>query len=211
LRRGVAETEARIVDEHDMEVTVGTTGELMVRTSVPWTISPGYFGMPDTAISCWRNGWFHTGDAFRCDEDGYYYFVDRFKDTIRRRGENISSFEVETEVNSHPDVLESAAIPVPSEWGEDEIKVLIVLKPNSSLTEETLVNFLVDRAPRFMIPRYVEIVEDLPKTEVTQRIRKFELRENALNDRTWDREKNSTYALRPPTSYEGRTANEEDE
>ncbi len=211
LHRGVAGTEARIVDEHDMEAAVGTTGELIVRTSVPWTISTGYFGMPDTSISCWRNGWFHTGDAFRCDEDGYYYFVDRFKDSIRRRGENISSIEVEAEVNSHPAVLESAAIPVPSEWGEDEIKVLIVLKPNSSLTEETLVIFLVDRAPRFMVPRYVEIVEELPKTEATQRVRKFELRENALNDRTWDREKNSIYVPRPPTSYEGRTANEEDE
>jgi crotonobetaine/carnitine-CoA ligase len=199
------------VDEHDIEVAVGTTGELMVRTSVPWTISLGYFAMPDAATSCWRNGWFHTGDAFRCDEDGNYYFVDRFKDSIRRRGENISSFEVEIEVNSHPDVLECAAIPVPSEWGEDEIKVLIVLKPNSSLTEEILINFLVDRAPRFMIPRYVEIVEDLPKTEAMQKIRKFELRENALNDRTWDREESSTYFPRSPTSNEARTTNEGDQ
>ncbi len=125
--------EVRLVDEHDEAVPTGDVGELVVRSDDPWMLCAGYFGMPDQTADAWRNGWFHTGDAFRCDATGNYYFVDRIKDTIRRRGENISSFEVETLVGDHPEVLEVAAIAVPSEWGEDEVKVVVVRVSGSSL------------------------------------------------------------------------------
>jgi crotonobetaine/carnitine-CoA ligase len=181
------EFEVRLVDEHDFEVPVGDVGELIVRHRHPWALNQGYFDMPEKTAEAWRNGWFHTGDAFRCDEQGRYYFVDRIKDALRRRGENISSFEVEGLVNAHPGVLESAVVAVPSEWGEDEIKVCVV-RTDETLTEEQLVRDLIETMPRFMVPRYVELVDSLPKTEATQRVKKNLLRDDPLNDRTWDRE-----------------------
>jgi len=181
------EYEVRLVDEHDFEVPVGEVGELIVRHRYPWALNQGYFDMPDKTVDAWRNGWFHTGDAFRCDEEGRYYFVDRIKDALRRRGENISSFEVEGLVNAHPGVLESAVVAVPSEWGEDEIKVCVV-RGDGALTEERLVRDLIGAMPRFMVPRYVEMVDSLPKTEATQRVKKHLLRVDPLNGRTWDRE-----------------------
>ena len=180
--------EARIVDAHDFEVPPGEIGELIVRHKEPWKLFLGYFGMPDKTVESWRNGWLHTGDAFRRDTEGNYYFVDRFKDAIRRRGENISSFEVELHVNAHPEVQESAAVAVPSEWGEDEVKVVVVRKPDSELKPEVLVQFLARTMPRFMVPRYVEFVSSLPKTDATMRVRKVELRVNPINENTWDRE-----------------------
>ena len=159
-----------------------------MRAREPWVINRGYHGMPEATAAAWRNGWFHTGDAFTVDDDGNYYFVDRIKDAIRRRGENISSFEVEALVNQHPDVVESAALAVPSEYSEDEVKVCVVLSDGAAVTHEELIEFLVPRMPKFMVPRYVEFVDELPKTEGTLRTRKFELRDAALNDATWDRE-----------------------
>jgi crotonobetaine/carnitine-CoA ligase len=181
--------ELRLVDEDDYEVPVGQVGELIVRADEPWTLNAGYFGMPDATAAAWRNGWFHTGDAFRRDEHGNHFFVDRFKDAIRRRGENISSFEVEAHVNTHPEVVESAAVAVPSEWGEDEVKVVVVRSPGSDLSPEGLIAHLVPIMPRFMVPRYVEFVDSLPKTDATHRVRKGELRREPLNSNTWDREK----------------------
>ena len=179
--------EVRLVDEHDYEVPVGQIGELIVRHRDPWALCQGYFGMPDKTAEAWRNGWFHTGDAFRVDELGRYYFVDRFKDAIRRRGENISSFEVEALVSAHPGVLESAAIPVPSEWGEDEVKVCVV-RADPALTEEQLIRDLITTMPGFMVPRYIEFTDDLPKTDATQRVKKNLLRVDPLNPNTWDRD-----------------------
>jgi crotonobetaine/carnitine-CoA ligase len=187
VREGYPGYDVRIVDEHDYEVPTGEFGELVVRTAVPWTLNAGYLGMPEATADAWRNGWFHTGDGFVRDGDGYYYFVDRIKDAIRRRGENISSFEVEADVNAHPAVLESAAVAVASELGEDEVKVVVVAKPGQTFTPEALIEFLASRMPRFMIPRYVEVVDELPQTP-TMRVRKALLREHALNERTWDRE-----------------------
>ncbi len=180
--------DVRLVDEHDYDVPVGQVGELVIRTDEPWMLCSGYHGRPEKTAAAWRNGWFHTGDAFRCDTAGNYYFVDRFKDAIRRRGENISSFEVEALTNAHPGVAESAAIAVPSEWAEDEVKVVVVRMPDSGLDAETLVQDLIETMPRFMVPRYVEFVDSLPKTDATQRIKKVELRADALNEHTWDRE-----------------------
>ncbi|MEX0665280.1 MAG: AMP-binding protein [Acidimicrobiia bacterium] len=188
LRPGWAGYEVRIVDEHDQAVGTDEVGELIVRTEEPWVLNSGYYGMPDATSTAWRNGWFHTGDAFRCDADGNYYFVDRIKDAIRRRGENISSFEVEALVNQHPDVAESAAIGVPSEYTEDDVKVCVVLVAGSALVAEELVTWLAPRMPKFMVPRYVEFVEVLPKTEATFRTQKVKLRDEALNENTWDRE-----------------------
>jgi len=115
LKSGYPGVEVRIVDVNDNPVPVGGVGELIVRTSEPWTLNAGYFGVPEAAAEVWRNGWFHTGDAFRCDDDGYFYFVDRLRDTIRRRGENISSFEVEAVANEHVAIAESAAVAVPAD------------------------------------------------------------------------------------------------
>jgi crotonobetaine/carnitine-CoA ligase len=179
--------EVRLVDEHDFEVPVGEVGELVVRHRDPWVLCQGYFDMPDKTADAWRNGWFHTGDAFRVDEQGRFYFVDRIKDAIRRRGENISSFEVEALVSGHSGVIESAAIPVPSEWGEDEVKICVV-RSDDALTEEQLILDLIKTMPGFMVPRYVEFTDSLPKTDATQRVKKNLLRIEPLNSNTWDRE-----------------------
>jgi crotonobetaine/carnitine-CoA ligase len=184
--------EVRIVDEFDEEVPVGTVGELLVRSDEPWMITPGYWHQPERTAEAWRNGWFHTGDAFRRDEDGNHYFVDRLKDAIRRRGENISSFEVEASVNQHPAVQECAAVAVPSELGEDEIKVLVVPVADQQIDPAELIDFLEPRMPKFMLPRYVEVLPALPKTDATFRTRKVELRAAGLTDATYDREKLST-------------------
>jgi carnitine-CoA ligase len=188
LRPGWAGYEVQIVDEHDQPLPANVPGELVVRTREPWVLNRGYHGKPEATAAAWRNGWFHTGDAFSYDDDGNYYFFDRIKDAIRRRGENISSFEVEALVNEHPEVVESAAIAVPSEYTEDEVKVCVVRAEGSALTGAQLVEFLVPRMPRFMVPRYVQFIDELPKTEGTMRIRKFELRSEPLDERTWDRE-----------------------
>ncbi len=189
LRDGYPGTEVKVVDAHDYEVTPGEVGELIVRTSVPWTMNQGYFGMSEKTMEAWRNGWFHTGDGFKCDETGNFYFVDRIKDAIRRRGENISSFEVESFIIEHPAVIECAVIGVPSELGEDEVKAVIVRKDGQRLSPPELIGFLMPRMPKFMIPRYIEFVNELPKTQATARVQKVELRKNAMNEKTWDREK----------------------
>ena len=178
--------EARLVDEHDCAVPSGELGELIVRSDEPWTLNLGYVGLPEESMKAWRNGWFHTGDVFRVDADGNFYFVDRLKDAIRRRGENISSFEVEAIVNSHPDVVESAAVAVPSDLGEDDVKVVVVRRPGADIDETGLIEFLIPLMPRFMIPRYVEFVDTLPKTP-TDRVQKALLRKAGITPRTWDR------------------------
>jgi crotonobetaine/carnitine-CoA ligase len=188
VRTGPPGFEVRLVNEFDEEVGPNQFGEMVVRASEPWIITSGYFNMPDKTAAAWRNGWFHSGDGFTRDAAGQYYFVDRIKDAIRRRGENISSFEVESAVNEHPAVAESAVVGVPSALGEDEVKVVLVLEPGAALRPEELITFLIPRMPRFMIPRYVEVVDELRKTDSTQRTQKFALREDALNARTWDRE-----------------------
>ena len=183
--------ELRVVDENDYDVGPGNVGELIVRTGAPWTLNLGYYGMPEATAHAWRNGWFHTGDGFMYDEDGNYYFVDRIKDTIRRRGENISSFEVEAVVNEHISVRESAAVAVASAYTEDDIMICVVLKPEATLDPRELCDFLQTRLPRFMVPRYVEIMDDMPKTVGTMRTQKAKLRERGVTAETWDREAGS--------------------
>ncbi|TQC42126.1 hypothetical protein EEB14_50565 [Rhodococcus sp. WS4] len=179
----------RVVNEFDQEVPDGEIGELVVRPLSPWTTFTEYFGMPEATVAAWRNLWFHTGDGFRRDQQGNYHFVDRIKDSIRRRGENISSMEVEMYVVRHEAVLECAAIPVPSEWSEDEVKVCVVVKEGHELTEVELVEFLIAEAmPRFMLPRYVQIMQEFPKTP-TGKIQKNILRKNSDLSADWDRER----------------------
>jgi carnitine-CoA ligase len=180
--------DVRLVDDHDYEVPVGEVGELVVRTAEPWLLNRGYWRMPEKTAEAWRNGWFHTGDGFKRDEEGNYYFVDRQKDALRRRGENVSSFEVEGIVLSHPDVAECAAIAVDTDLGEQEIKICLVARDGAAVDPRQLVEYLIPKMPRFMVPRYVEVCESLPKTEATMRIQKAKLRENPLNDATWDRD-----------------------
>ncbi len=181
-----AGVEVRIVDEHDRQVPPHTPGELIVR-SEPWELNVGYWNMPDKTSEAWRNGWFHTGDAFTYDDDGNYYFVDRAKDYIRRRGENISSFEIESIVNEHPAIVESGAAAVPADEGEDEVKIAVVLEPGVNFDPAELIEFLIPRMPRFAIPRFVEVWDTLPKTEATARIQKAKIRESGVTDTTWDR------------------------
>jgi len=178
--------EVRLVDEQDYEVPTGQVGELLVRTTEQWRLTTGYYAMPDKTAEAWRNGWFHTGDGVVREADGLYHFVDRIKDSMRRRGENISSAEVEAFVNEHPFVSETAAIGVPSEEGEEEVKVCVVLAEGEELTPDELHTFLVGRMPTFMVPRYIEFVVDPERTEAMQRIKKPQLRQDPLNDRTWD-------------------------
>jgi len=137
-------------------------------------------------VQAWRNLWLHTGDMLMRDDDGNLYFVDRLKDAIRRRGENISSMEVEQEINMHPAVLECAVIPVASEETEQEVKAVIVVKAGERAAPEDLIDFLRERMPYFMVPRYIEFASELPKTP-TGKIQKYELRQHGITATTWDR------------------------
>ena len=178
--------EVRIVDEHDEEVPVGTVGELVVRPREPWITMLGYWNNPARTEEAWRNLWLHSGDAVRRDAEGNHYFVDRIKDAIRRRGENISSIEVENEIGAHPAVLECAVYPVPSEHTEDEVMAAVVVKPGAALEASALLAWLAPRLSDFALPRYIDLVETLPKTQ-TGKIQKFPLRERGVGATTWDR------------------------
>jgi crotonobetaine/carnitine-CoA ligase len=184
LRNGV---EARLVDEYDNEVPIGETGELILRTERPWMLSHGYAANLDATAKAWRNGWFHTGDLLSKDIDGYYYFCDRLKDAIRRKGENISSLEVETAACSHHSVLEAAAVAVKAEDDEEEVLLLVSSNPGTTVEPRDLTRFLINQLPYFMVPRYIRVVPSLPKTP-TGKVRKAELRAEASAEGCWDRE-----------------------
>jgi crotonobetaine/carnitine-CoA ligase len=182
-----AGVEVRIVDENDIAVAPGEIGELIVRTDRPWALNHGYYKDPEATVRAWRNGWFHTGDGFRVDEAGEFFFVDRMKDAIRRRGENISSFEVEAEICAHPAVREAAAVAVPSDVAEDDVLVAVSLVEGALLDPLELIDFLRPRMAHFMIPRYIRVLDDLPKTP-TQKVQKHILRSAGVTPESWDRE-----------------------
>jgi crotonobetaine/carnitine-CoA ligase len=184
LRPAPAGVEIRLVDGDDRDVPPGAIGELILRTEDRWALNHGYNGDPEATERAWRGGWFHTGDAFRVDEAGNYFFVDRFKDAIRRRGENVSSFEVEMEVCAHPAVREAAAVAVPSEFGEDEILVALSLAQGATLDPAELIAFLQPRMAHFMVPRYLRILDDLPKTP-TRKVEKYLIRQAGIAPDTW--------------------------
>jgi len=179
--------QCRIVDRHDIEVPPGTVGELVVRPDVPWSMSHGYVGNPQATAAAWRNGWFHTGDAFYRDADGRFFFVDRMKDAIRRRGENISSQEVEKVVLTYPGIVDAAAIPVPSEYQEDEVMIVVQPREGCGVDMHDLIAHLAARMAHFMVPRYVRVLAEMPRT-ATNKVQKPLLREQGVTSDTWDRE-----------------------
>ncbi len=180
--------EFRIVDpETDEEIPQGQIGEFVVRPKLPGIISPGYFANPAATVRAWRNLWFHTGDTGYMDADGWIYFVDRLGDRIRRRAENISSYEIEAVANTFPPIAECAAVGVPSEYeSDDDIKLCVVTRPGFSFAPQDLLAFLASSLPHYMIPRYIEVLDEMPRTP-TKKTRKVDLRAAGVTGRTWDR------------------------
>ncbi len=179
--------ECRIVDDFDHEVPTGEPGELIIRASDPWTLMQGYWRRPEETVKAWRNLWFHTGDLFTCDEEGFYYYLDRKEDRIRRRGENISPDEVENAILRHPAVAECAAVGVASRIWDSDIKAMVVRRAGAELDPESLLQFLQPLLPGFMIPRYIEFVGEIPRTP-TGKAKRALLRQAGVTDATWDAE-----------------------
>lgn len=186
--------EARIVDADDTPLPDGEAGELVLRPREPFAFATGYFNMPEKTVEAWRNLWFHTGDRVVREANGLYRFIDRMKDAIRRRGENVSSWEVENALQAHPLISSCAVYPVPSELGEDEVAVAVLLKPNASLQPLDVVQYCEGKMAYFAVPRYVRFVSQMPLTE-NGKIKKVSLREAGITSDMWDREK-SGYKLR---------------
>lgn len=180
--------ECEIHDEHGNPCPPGVSGEIVVRPKKPDIMFSEYYGNPEATVKAWRNLWFHTGDVGKMDEDGYLYFIDRKKDVVRRRGENISSYEIERIINKHPSVFDSAIIGVPSELTEEEVMVVIVLKEGAVLKPEELLDYCQEHMPYYAVPRYVRIIKEFPRTP-SQRIEKYKLRQMGVTKDTWDREK----------------------
>ena len=177
---------ARVADEHDVELPAGEAGELLLRAPAPFAFASGYFGMPDKTVEAWRNLWFHTGDRVVRDADGALRFVDRIKDAIRRRGENISSYEVEQVLLSHPCVTAVAVYPVRSELAEDEVMAALIPQPGRRPEPAELIAWCEARLPYFAVPRYLDIVVDLPRTD-NGKVQKYKLRERGVTAGTWQR------------------------
>lgn len=177
----------KVVDDEDREVPDDTIGEFVVRPQFPDIMMQEYYRMPEATLEAFRNLWFHTGDYGWRDSDGFYYFHDRKKDAIRRRGENISAFEVEQAINQHPSILETAAFAVPSEVGEDDVMVAVIIKDGATLDMIDFMKFCEKQMPYFAVPRYVEVRKDFPKTP-TFRVEKYKLRQEGVTSSTWDRD-----------------------
>ena len=178
--------EVRILDENDNEVPRGTVGEICVRPRDPWEIMLGYWRNPEATARAFRNLWYHSGDAGYVDEEGRMYFVDRVSDSLRRRGENISSMEVEDIINQHPAVMECAVFPVRAEESEQEVMVSITAQPGTRIDPVEFTRFCNERMPYFMVPRYVDVVDLIPKTP-TGKMEKYVLRGRGVTATTWDR------------------------
>jgi len=179
--------ECRVVDDHDYECAANEIGELIVRMDQPWTVNIGYLNRPEATAEAWRNGWFHTGDLVKKDEDGNFFFVDRKKDAVRRRGENVSSIEVEAEVMGFAAVAEAAVVGIASEHGDEEILVAVVPKPGHEIEPRALAEHLIPRMPHYMVPRYIRVMQELPRT-ATNKVKKVEIREQGITADAWDRE-----------------------
>jgi crotonobetaine/carnitine-CoA ligase len=181
--------DVRIFNEDDEELPVGEVGEVVCRPLEPKIMFDGYCGDDAKTLDTWRNGWFHSGDLGKIDEDDNFTFADRKKDYIRRRAENISSFEVERAVTRHPAVAQATAVGVKSEFGEEEVKIFVILAPSETLTPDDLLEHCVEHIPYYAVPRYIEFVDDLPLTP-SGKVRKQELRDIAITPNTWDCEAN---------------------
>lgn len=179
--------DVRIFDDEDNEVPPNVAGEVVVRPKKPHVMFEGYWNKPEATAALMRNLWFHTGDIGKFDDEGYFYFVDRKKDYLRRRGENVSSFEMERVFESHPQVLEVAVHAVLSEVSEDDVKVTAVLIDGATVTEEELCVWSIEHLPYFAVPRYIEFRDDLPRNPVGK-VTKYVLRDEGCTTTTWDRE-----------------------
>jgi crotonobetaine/carnitine-CoA ligase len=179
--------DVRIFDDDDNELPRGTDGEIVVRPKRPHVMFEGYWGRPEDTVATSRNWWYHTGDIGRIDDDNYFYFVDRKADYLRRRGENISSFEVESILMSHGGLADVVVHAVPSHLTEDDLKITATVKEGSQVDPEELFRWCVDRIPYFALPRYIEFRDELPRSPVG-RVLKRQLREEGVTDSTWDAE-----------------------
>lgn len=180
----------RIVDDDARDLATGHVGEIWMRPLQPGSMMKGYYKMAEATANEFVGEWFKTGDRGHLDTDGYLYFVDRKKEAIRRRGENISAYEVELILSRHPAILEVAAIPVASEMSEDDVMVYVVTKPGEALSHADVVHFAAEHMSYFMVPRFVEFIEQLPKT-ASEKLEKYKLKRDAQERRAelWDREK----------------------
>jgi carnitine-CoA ligase len=187
----------QIVDEHDVPVSRGEVGEVVIRPREPWTTFTEYFGKPAATAQAFRNLWFHTGDRAFLDDDDHFHFVDRIKDAIRRRGENISAHEIELVLETDPRIAEAAAVPVPSEMGEDDVAVYVV-RAMPDVDEAAVVAYAAENMAYYMVPRYVVFIDEVPKTPSHKKA-KYSLRDAAQTDyRTfWDREAHGIEVKRP--------------
>lgn len=179
--------DARVVDDADNELPDGQAGELVLRASEPFAFASGYLGKPEKTVEAWRNLWFHTGDRVVRDADGAFRFVDRIKDAIRRRGENISSWEVEQVLLTHSAVAACAVYPVQSALGEDEVMAAVIPREDASVDPAELAAFCESRLQKFAIPRFIDVVPDLPRTE-SGKVQKYKLRERGVTPTCWDRD-----------------------
>jgi crotonobetaine/carnitine-CoA ligase len=182
--------DVRIFDDQDQEVGAGVTGEIVCRPRRRGIMFGGYWNRPESFVEATRNLWFHTGDLGRIDEDGFFYFMDRQKDYLRRRGENISSRELEDTYLSHPDIAEVAVHAVASEFGDEDVKVTAVMRVGSGLTADGLFEWSKDRIPYYALPRYIEFRTALPRSPFG-RIQKYQLRDEGCRPGTWDRDQES--------------------
>lgn len=183
----IPDFDVRIVDDLDRELPANTPGEIVLRPLRPDIMFMGYWNRPADTLKLMRNMWFHTGDIGKFDEDGFFYFVDRKKDYLRRRGENISSFEMEAAFAACPEIEEVAVHAVPSDKGEDDVKVTAVLKPGSTLQPEALFQWATNAVPYYALPRYIEFRDALPKNP-QGRVLKYQLRDEGKTANTWDLE-----------------------
>lgn len=178
--------EAKVVNEYDQDLQSNKIGELLIRPTKPFSMLLEYYKKYDKTVESFRNFWFHTGDYVYQDDEGYFYFVERKKDIIRRRGENIAPFSIEMVVNTHPKVRESVAVGVPSEMGEEEVKLCVTLLPDSKLDPVDFLKWCDENLPYYMVPRYIEILEEIPKT-ANQKAQRYLLKQRGVSN-AFDRE-----------------------
>jgi acyl-CoA synthetase (AMP-forming)/AMP-acid ligase II len=184
--KSLSYTRVDIVDEHDNPIPAGEVGEIVVRPTRANTMMTGYYNRPNRTVEAWQNLWFHTGDLGYKDEDGYVYFVDRKEYAISKQNETISSFEIERVITEHSDIQEVSVFGVPNERGEEDIKAVVLPKPEVNITPVDIIEHCEEHLPYFKLPRYVELVAKLPKTP-TERVKKYKLKQEGNND-SWDRE-----------------------
>ena len=183
--RPAADLEVELLDDDDRPVPTGAVGEICVRPREPLAMFSGYWNNPEATLATFRTLWHHTGDYGRAERDGFIFFVDRKKDAVRRRGENVSTMELEAAIAVHPAIAEAAAHAVPSDVTDDDIKVCVVLADSESISPAEMFDFFKHHLPYFAIPRYVEIVDELPKNAVA-RVMKHVLRQRPMTYAVWD-------------------------